>query len=286
MPTPLAPIDFQCSRCGALLKVDGSTQNIRCSYCAADMLLPEELWRRFHPPAPAPPPPDPVASAAKTSRTLIVVIVASAVIPAVLGIVAAGVGVFAAVKGTSVSVGPTPLDPTASAGDPCNGRHAACSKDGKADLVCGAAGTMIVAQTCKGPGGCHASADGTSIDCDTTLADVGDPCEVDDDACSTDHRSEIRCQAGHYVVLATCKGADGCTLTPEKSGKGYTLSCDDHVADVGDPCFDAERTACSSDHKAYLTCTAQKFVVARACKRRGCTVKKLVGTGKTEMDCE
>jgi hypothetical protein len=201
-------------------------------------------------------------------------------------VIGMGIGVFsllAASGGATFSSGP--LNPIAAAGEPCNGRRAACSKDGKAELLCAANDTMTVVQTCRGPNACTAAADGTSITCDTTLADVHDPCNITDDACSTDHRAELRCQAGHFAVVATCKGPDGCTLTPAKTGQGYTLSCDDHVADVGDPCFDTERTACSSDKKALLTCTAQRFAVDHLCKR-GCKLRKVVGTGDKEMDCE
>jgi hypothetical protein len=200
---------------------------------------------------------------------------------------AGAAGVVGAVGVPGVAIPGAPLVPIAAAGDACNGRRAACAKDGKAELRCAAGDTMAVAGTCKGPNACRPAIDGKIITCDVTLADPGDPCDVTDDACSTDHKAELRCQAGRFAVIATCKGADGCTLTPAPARKhgGYTLSCDDHVADVGDPCFDTERTACSSDKKALLTCTAQRFAVDHACKR-GCAVKKVVGTGNTEMDCK
>ena len=152
----------------------------------------------------------------------------------------------------------------------CEGR------EGRSRSLCGTDDKMAVAGTCKGPNACRAAINGKSISCDVTLADRGDPCNGTDDACSTDHNAELRCQAGHFVVTATCKGPDGCTLTPAKKGEGYTLSCDDHVADVGDPCFDTERTACSSDKKTLLTCTAQRFAVDHACKG-GCTVRRWWG---------
>ncbi len=261
------------------MAVDGAKRMVHCAYCRTEMMLPEALWLQFHPQEPAPHPALKVPVVVAPRGALVIGLVAGGV-AALVGLIAA---VVAVVGATAIS---TPLIPVAAAGEPCGGRSAACAKDGKAELLCGTDGKMAVAGTCKGPNACRAASDGKTITCDVTLADRGDPCDVTDDACSTNHREELRCQAGHFAVIATCKGPDGCTLTPAaKKGDGYTLSCDDHVADVGDPCFDAQRTACSSDKKALLTCTAQRFVVHKACKK-GCTVKKLVGTGNDEMDCD
>ena len=292
------PSNFPCANCGAHLVVDGSTPTPTCAYCHSQTALPPSVWATFE---------QARADAAERARldaaeqasaerakevvdtgkrTETVFIVAGLIAIAIAGGTAALVsGVFSAKGSTSSATVGGALDPLANAGDPCNGRKAACSRDKKSNLECDANDKLVVTTSCKGPNGCRPSTDGTSISCDYTLADPKDPCDTTDDACSTDHKSELRCQAGHFAVIATCKGPDACTLTPAKKGAGYTLSCDDHIADVGDPCFDGERTACSSDHKAFLTCTAQKFTVDRTCKK-GCTVKKLAGTGKVEMDCQ
>lgn len=268
-------IAFECSTCGAQLSIDGSTQTPTCAYCQTQTLLPESLWRRFHPPAAAPSVPVDGKRGNVASR---------------LGIGGGvfGVLVFAAIvlaRQSELKTSTAPLNPIAAVGEACNGRRGACAKDGKSELSCGADGKMAVSGTCKGPNACRVTDHGDSIMCDTTLADPGDPCSITDSACSTDHKAEVRCQGGHFAVLATCKGPDGCTLTPSSKGKGYTLSCDDHVASVGDPCFDSTRTACSSDGKSLLTCTAQRFVVDRACKR-GCKLKKIVGTDEKQLDCD
>lgn len=285
------PIKFDCTNCGARLHVDGSVKTLTCTYCKTEMLLPESIWRRFHPEetraaamasaAPRVPPEGKLVRAIGVGVALFSLFIALVV----------GVIIFIATRAATSSVsisGPpipsSPLDPMASPGDPCNGRVHACSRDNKAELACGPGQKMAVTQTCKGPNGCRATSDRETISCDTTYADPKDSCEVTDSACSTDHKAELRCQGGHYAVISTCKGPDGCTLTPSKKGSGYTLSCDDHVADVGDPCFDGERTACSSDKKAFLACTAQRFTVDHAC-HGGCKVKKLAGTGNVEMDC-
>ena len=278
--------------------VDGSTPTPTCAYCHSQTALPPTVWATFEQAradaaeqarldAAQRATAERAKEAAVTEKRTEWVFIIGALV--VCAIAAGAAALFSAVFGakdssSSVSIGGA-LDPLANAGDPCNGRKAACSKDNKSNLECGPNDKMVVTTSCKGPNGCRPSADGTSISCDYTLADPKDPCDTTDDACSTDHKSELRCQGGHFAVIATCKGPDACTLTPAKKGAGYTLSCDDHIADVGDPCFDGERTACSSDHKSFLTCTAQKFAVDRACKK-GCTVKKLAGTGNVAMDCQ
>jgi hypothetical protein len=271
---------YDCPNCGAQLEVHEQRQDLVCRYCGVRTPLPQELWQRFNPQAAQVPTfvPVPVPASSGGGATIIMITV---------GVIVGAVAIIGAVvantsSGASMSERAA-LKPIAAAGDACGGRRAACAADKKAQLACGPGDKMIVSDTCKGPGGCAVAPDGTTISCDRTLADAGDPCSGSDAGCAVGHRAELRCQAGHYAVVATCKGHDGCTVKP--TGNGYTLSCDDHIADTGDPCFDNERTACSSDKKWLLTCTAQRFAVHSACKK-GCSVTKLVGTGKTEMRCE
>lgn len=269
-----APLNFPCSNCGAHLVVDGSTQTPMCSYCHTETLLPEELWTRFHPrPAPVFSSPGTRAPQKKNSVGIIIgALVAVAIIGGIIAI--------------AVSLSSNKPPPIGRAGDACGGRTNACSLDKKAYLTCDANDKLAVVDTCKGPNGCRVSANGGTIQCDATFADVKDPCEGTDDACSTDHKAELTCVAGKYKVRATCKGADGCTQSPAGGGM-TTISCDDHLADVGDPCFDTERTACSTDHKSLLTCTAQKFAVEHACKGpKGCTITKNLGSKTVDIDCE
>ena len=103
---------------------------------------------------------------------------------AIVGVGIAVVGVLAGTAGMTVTSGPP--NPVATPGEACNGRRAACSNDGKAQLLCGANDRMVVGQTCKGPNACRATRSGKSVTCDTTLADLKDPCNITDDACSTD----------------------------------------------------------------------------------------------------
>ncbi|MFO0611617.1 MAG: hypothetical protein U0414_03445 [Polyangiaceae bacterium] len=294
MSSSTPSIELQCVKCGAALPIDGSTQTPTCRYCNAQTLVPEHLWRRFRPvPVPAPAQVVVVAPWAAPPRTgawIGLAVGAVAAIGAVVAVLFVVAGTAKAPRpgtqstGKVVKVEPAPPpSPVAALGDRCEGRKAACSTDKTRELTCGKDERMEVAMTCKGPNGCRVDAGGDSISCDTTLADADDPCSGDDSACSTDHHRQLRCQAGKFAITSTCKGPDGCTLTP-KSG-GYTLSCDDHVADVGDPCFDAKRVACSSDKKSFLTCTAQRFAVDRACPK-GCDVKKVAGTDQAELACK
>jgi hypothetical protein len=268
------PFNFPCSNCGAHLIVDGSTQTPVCTYCHVQTLLPEDVWRRFHPT------PQPVASPTFTRAPEKKSILAFVVGPIIAVVGIGGVIAFAAFSAANQK------PPIGNAGDACEGRTFACSTDKKAELSCGAADKLEVTTSCKGPNGCRVAPDGNSITCDYTSADVKDPCDTTDDACSTDHKSELMCVAGKFSVRATCKGPDGCTLSPAKKG-GSTIACDDHIADLGDPCFDGERTACSADHKSLLACTAQKYVVDRACKGpKGCTMTKDIGGKTMTVDCD
>ena len=283
MRSGINPIQFDCGKCGAQLLLDGSTRTPTCSYCNTQSLIPDELWEVFHPPAlykPHPVAPRPLAPEPPRSNFLALTIGGVVAVAMIAG----AVSVVASRSAAPTPAPPAPRNPIADVGEACAGLQAACTRDGKAQLTCGVDGKLATAESCKGPNGCEVIHGGQSVRCDHTLAEVNDPCTNLDASCSTDHKAELRCVSGHYAVISTCKGVDGCRLAHNKDGDGYTLSCDDHIADVGDPCVDSERTACSSDKKALLTCTAQRFVVHKKCKR-GCTTRKLVGTNNTEMSC-
>ncbi len=144
---------------------------------------------------------------------------------------------------------------------------------------------MVVAMTCRGPAGCRL--DGTVVHCDYTHAALGDPCDVDDFTCANDGKHELRCDGAHFVAASTCKGPDGCTLTPAHDNKGFTLSCDYHVADIGEACMKDDEWACSSDMKSELRCANGGFVVAQACKGpHACRVTKNRGDDTTTVACD
>ncbi|MBI5498970.1 MAG: hypothetical protein HY907_01915 [Deltaproteobacteria bacterium] len=48
-PAAAAPVIFACPSCHAGLPVDGSSRSVKCEFCDANVYLPDDLWRRFHP---------------------------------------------------------------------------------------------------------------------------------------------------------------------------------------------------------------------------------------------
>jgi hypothetical protein len=98
---------------------------------------------------------------------------------------------------------------TETAGASCspeNEGNGACAPDGKSLLMC-RSGKMVVAATCKGLNGCRQQ--GTDLDCNQTIADVGDPCYEGKFACSTDKKSRLQCRNGKMVTQKACKS---CTV--------------------------------------------------------------------------
>jgi hypothetical protein len=87
-------------------------------------------------------------------------------------------------------------------GDPCERRGSyACSTDAKTMLVCTGA-SLVAASSCRGPDGCHVDAATSKVDCDDTVAEVGDPCdEPRRITCAADHKSELVCAAAGASTL-------------------------------------------------------------------------------------
>lgn len=93
----------------------------------------------------------------------------------------------------------------AAPGDKCtpeNEGNAACTEDKKSLLIC-KGGKMEVASTCKGMHGCRQM--GTSLNCDSNMSDLGDPCEGEGKAaCATDKKSRLVCKAGKMTKERDC----------------------------------------------------------------------------------
>lgn len=91
------------------------------------------------------------------------------------------------------------------AGAPCAAEGGyGCTPDRKALTVC-RGGRTAIASTCRGKGGCI---DGNAVDCDHSVAMVGDPCESPKEiACSTDSRALLRCTGGVYRESEPCRNA-------------------------------------------------------------------------------
>ena len=150
----------------------------------------------------------------------------------------------------------------------------ACTMDKKSELRC-KANKFVLTSTCRGPGGC--TFEGTTLKCDTDVADPKDPCEDEGDlSCALDGKSLLRCKKEKYVVEGTCKGPDGC------KSSGGNFRCDDSKADVGDACHVENNFACTFDGKALLACHDHTFKLDRPCKK-SCTAAD--APDKRTFDC-
>lgn len=92
-------------------------------------------------------------------------------------------------------------------GDACtadNEGNAACAPDKKALLVC-KGGKLTKTQLCKGRHGCRQM--GPKIQCDSSTADLGDPCEDgrSEAACTADKKAMLECKGGKYQKSRDCK---------------------------------------------------------------------------------
>ncbi len=148
-------------------------------------------------------------------------------------------------------------------GDQCRRNDSyACSPDKKRQVVCkvpeGAdVGKVELARTCRGPKAC--TIDGDNINCDLSVAKVGDKCKGTGAACSEDHKAMLKCADAKMAVDVPCRGENGCRVD------GTKIRCDRSQAEVGDPCTSGG--ACSVDRRKLLTCRDGKFVVRRNCYR-------------------
>ncbi|MGD0675563.1 MAG: hypothetical protein ABSC94_09105 [Polyangiaceae bacterium] len=93
--------------------------------------------------------------------------------------------------------------------DPCEKENSyACSVDRKAMLRCNA-GALVVASSCRGPGGCAFDRLGHKVDCDDAAALQGDPCDRPGRiACGVDGKSELVCEGRTYVKRRDCRRSD------------------------------------------------------------------------------
>ncbi len=93
-----------------------------------------------------------------------------------------------------------------SEGDPCTAKQkdqGVCSKDKSKLLVCDGS-KMVVTSTCRGQNHCRAV--GSKLDCDTSMAEVDDPCEDKDTlSCDTARKTLLECDGKKFVKKQACK---------------------------------------------------------------------------------
>ena len=155
-------------------------------------------------------------------------------------------------------------------GDPCAANTAesyACTGDQRRALTCRDTKWGFW-RACKGPEACRVTA-GT-LRCDTSLADVADPCGVAGAyACSRDRRLLLVCRAGKLDADSACRGPGGCAPNPTTG----QLTCDASVGRENDPCDAEESLTCSEDSKVQFVCRGHRYLVKQACKK-GCMFRK------------
>jgi len=137
--------------------------------------------------------------------------------------------------------------------------------DGARMLMCKSHKWEVV--SCAGPKGCSQS--GRFVDCDETVATVGMPCSVEPDSyssCSTDHKTQLKCDVGFWREDIPCRGPKGCVVSKR------FVDCDDSLALVGDAC-EPDGLACSVDSKSVLTCRGGKYALDETCSPGRCTIR-------------
>jgi hypothetical protein len=173
----------------------------------------------------------------------------------------------------SVAVSPPPIPspgesvvhPGPKVGGTCTAADRLACKDDHAALFC--LGGTFTEMRCDGPRGCAPS--GHGIQCDNTVARVGDGCAEEEDlACTLDGKAELRCRANKFVVASTCRGPTGCFFVHNTK-----LHCDTDLADLPDPCEDNGDLACALDGRALYKCNGTQYSVESSCKGpNGCRI--------------
>jgi len=163
-------------------------------------------------------------------------------------------------------------------GDKCSGAGLPTCSDPATALIC--LNGTVTALPCRGPKACTSTT--SQVSCDNALALAGDSCDQPGDvACSVDHKAALECQNGKFAVAETCKGVRACQV------EGNDISCDDDVADLGDPCHTEATYACSTDKLTALKCVNKKFQVLNTCRGKdGCRVFELPEEKKTNFVCD
>jgi hypothetical protein len=131
---------------------------------------------------------------------------------------------------------------------------------------------------------------GNWVRCDSTFADVADPCVAQEGdanyACDADGGVEIVCRAnetvdagagrdaegprhaGQFLRSNTCRGAKGCRVVDD------TVHCDQSMGREGELCRPVDNFTCSDDGKTLLKCSADmRWTKNRDCKRMGSRIQ-------------
>lgn len=172
----------------------------------------------------------------------------------------------------------------AAAGDGCTASGFACAMDMKNALSC-TDGKFVLAETCKGPGGCKVATG--DIFCDNDIADIGDPCRDDGDyACTQDKLAALKCIGKKMVTVNSCRGPKSCAIVHPKP-KETDIDCDMSVAVEKDPCAFPGNEACTSDKKTMLSCKGNTYTTPTPCPGpKGCSVTANAKSFKVTCDTD
>jgi len=105
-----------------------------------------------------------------------------------------------------------------------------CSEDQLTVLIC-ASGHLELESRCGGDGHCYA--EGNDVWCDTSRGDVGDRCSGTLGACALDGKSQLSCEAGKLVLLASCGGPKGCWVQVRTGRNQIHCDGENDAADGG-----------------------------------------------------
>ncbi len=111
----------------------------------------------------------------------------------------------------------------ANLGDACREEDDyACSSDKKSALVC-RGGKFVQSTFCKGPKACKVTGgkeQGFKVECDDSIATVGDACEKEEHySCASDERAILKCKNKKFEVEDKCRSKERCQI------KGGTVGC-------------------------------------------------------------
>jgi len=97
---------------------------------------------------------------------------------------------------------------------------------------------------------------------------AGASCKIETKEVCVEDRKALACHDGKWEEMS-CKGPDGCS----KSSGEHT--CDQSVAEDKDVCNLADDYVCTSDKKAMLQCTKNKWTLVQSCLgERACVMEK------------
>jgi hypothetical protein len=163
-------------------------------------------------------------------------------------------------------------------GGSCSGAAAIC-EDKQTALFC--VDDKYSELACRGEKGCVQ--DGAVVECDESIAEEKEACNSPDSiACTPDKKEALRCTNRAFVVDETCKGPTGCKLDADRK-----VTCDNDIADVGDPCHFLGDYACTADKSLVMRCDANKMTPLNTCRGpRQCRIVQLPKQDKVQFLCD